>query len=335
MTRMADFKNAAISTDVDLRLARQVLEIEAAAIVTLIDRLDHCFVAAVESLNGCTGRVIVTGMGKSGIISRKIAATLTSTGTPAFFLHPAEALHGDLGVVQSDDVVVALSHSGETTEILRLLETIKRVGARVICLTGDPESTLAGAADIMLNCQVRIEACPMNLVPTASTTAALALGDALAMTLLVKKGFCEEDFANLHPGGGLGKRLLRVDRLMHTGDDMPVVDIGTPMPVVLQQISDKQLGMTCVLTAGGRLAGIITDGDLRRTLATEDKLMERTAGDLMTTNPRTIVRSTLAAQALQILEEHRITSLVVISDDAGALVQGVVHLHDLWRTELF
>jgi len=332
---MADSREAVTETGVDLRLARQVLETEAAAIVALIDRLDHRFAAAVETLDGCTGRVIVTGMGKSGIISRKIAATLASTGTPAFFLHPAEAVHGDLGVIQSDDVVVALSHSGETAEILRLLETIKRVGARVICLTGAPESTLARAADVMLDCQVRVEACPMNLVPTASTTAALALGDALAMTLLVKKGFREEDFANLHPGGGLGKRLLRVDRLMHTGDDLPVVDIETPMPVVLQQISEKRLGMTCVLTADGRLAGVITDGDLRRTLATEDRLLERTAGDLMTTKPRTIVRSALAAEALQILEAHRITSLVVVSDDTDALVQGVVHLHDLWRTELF
>ena len=318
---MADSKVSSTAAGVDMRVARQVLEIEAAAIVALVDRLDDRFAAAVQMLDDCTGRVIVTGMGKSGIISRKIAATLASTGTPAFFLHPAEAVHGDLGVVQGDDVVVALSHSGETGEILRLLETIKRVGARVICLTGAPDSTLGLAA------------CPMNLVPTASTTAALALGDALAMTLLVKKGFREEDFASLHPGGGLGKRLLRVDRLMNTGPDLPTVDSGTPMRVVLREMSDKQLGMTCVLAADGRLAGVITDGDLRRRLVSEDRLVERTAGDVMTTSPKTIAPSALAVQALHIMEAQRITSLAVVDDDER--VQGVVHLHDLWRTELF
>jgi len=301
---MADSKVSSTAASVDMRVARQVLEIEAAAIVALVDRLDDRFAAAVQMLDDCTGRVIVTGMGKSGIISRKIAATLASTGTPAFFLHPAEAVHGDLGVVQGDDVVVALSHSGETGEILRLLETIKRVGARVICLTGAPDSTLGLAADVTLDCQVRIEACPLNLVPTASTTAALALGDALAMTLLVKKGFREEDFASLHPGGGLGKRLLRVDRLMNTGPDLPTVD-----------------------------AGVITDGDLRRRLVSEDRLVERTAGDVMTTSPKTIAPSALAVQALHIMEAQRITSLAVVDDDER--VQGVVHLHDLWRTELF
>ena len=323
------------STDagVDMRVARRVLEIEAAAIGALVDRLDDRFEAAVNMLDDCTGRVIVTGMGKSGIISRKIAATLASTGTPAFFLHPAEAVHGDLGVIQGDDVVVALSQSGETGELLRLLETIKRVGARVICLTGAPDSTLGQAADVTLDCGVRVEACPMNLVPTASTTAALALGDALAMTLLVKKGFREEDFAALHPGGGLGKRLLRVDRLMHVGTGLPRVDTGTPMRTVLREMSDKRLGMTCVLAADGRLVGVITDGDLRRRLVREDRLLERTAGEVMTTSPNTIAPSALAAQALQIMEAQRITSLAVVDDDAR--VQGVVHLHDLWRTELF
>ena len=331
---MADRKAASTETDIDVRLARRVLEIEAAAITALVDRLDDRFRAAVRALDDCTGRVIVTGMGKSGIISRKIAATLASTGTPAFFLHPAEAVHGDLGVVQGDDVVVALSHSGETGEILRLLETIKRVGARIICLTGAPDSTLGRAADVALDCQVRAEACPMNLVPTASTTAALALGDALAMTLLVKRGFREEDFANLHPGGGLGKRLLRVGRLMQAGTDLPSVGTGTPMPLVLREISAKRLGMTCVLTADGRLAGVITDGDLRRRLADEDRLLERTAAEVMTTAPHTIAPSALAVQALQMMETHRITSLVVVADD-DARVEGVVHLHDLWRTELF
>ena len=330
---MTDGKASSADTDVDVRLARRVLEIEAAAITALIDRLDDRFKAAVRALDDCAGRVIVTGMGKSGIISRKIAATLASTGTPAFFLHPAEAVHGDLGVVQGDDVVVALSHSGETNEILRLLETIKRVGARLICLTGAPDSTLAQTADVTLDCQVRAEACPMNLVPTASTTAALALGDALAMTVLVKKGFREEDFAGLHPGGGLGKRLLRVGRLMHAGTDLPAVAPGTPMPLVLREMSAKRLGMTCVLGADGRLAGVITDGDLRRRLVDGDPLLEHTAADAMTSAPHTIARSALAVQALQIMETHRITSLVVVADDAR--VEGVVHLHDLWRTELF
>ena len=330
---MADSKVPSTGADVDMHVARRVLEIEAAAIVALVNRLDDRFEAAINTLDDCTGRVIVTGMGKSGIISRKIAATLASTGTPAFFLHPAEAVHGDLGVIQGDDVVVGLSHSGETSELLRLLETIKRVGARVICLTGTPDSTLGQAADVTLDCGVRVEACPMNLVPTASTTAALALGDALAMTLLVKKGFREEDFANLHPGGGLGKRLLRVDRLMHAGSGLPRVDTGTPMRTVLREMSDKRLGMTCVLAADGRLAGVITDGDLRRRLVSEDQLLEHTAGDVMTTTPNTITPSTLAAQALQIMETQRITSLAVVDDDER--VQGVVHLHDLWRTELF
>ncbi|MDA1093830.1 MAG: KpsF/GutQ family sugar-phosphate isomerase [Acidobacteria bacterium] len=319
--------------DIDLNLARNVLEIEAAAIQALATRIDARFADAVRILDGCTGRVIVTGMGKSGIIARKIAATLSSTGTPAFFLHPAEAVHGDLGVVQGDDVVVALSHTGETSEILRLLETIKRVGARVVCLTGAPGSTLARAADVTLDCQVRNEACPMNLVPTASTTAALAMGDALAMTLLVKKGFGERDFAELHPGGGLGKRLLRADQLMHTGDGLPVVTTDTPMGTVLRVMSDKGHGMTCVSTADGRLAGVITDGDLRRRLTEGDSLPDRTAGEIMSTTPRTIEPTTLAAQALQTMEAHRITSLVVVTPDQR--IQGVLHLHDLWRTELF
>lgn len=318
---------------VDRRLARRVIETEAAAIRALADRLDERFDAAVRLLDACAGRVIVTGMGKSGIISRKIAATLASTGTPAFFLHPAEAVHGDLGVVQDDDVVVALSHSGETSEILRLIDTIRRVGARLVCLTGAPDSTLARTADAALDCGVRAEACPLNLAPTASTTAALALGDALAMTLLVRKGFREEDFAGLHPGGGLGKRLLRAGRLMRTGGDVPTVGAAAPMPAVLREMTDKKLGMTCVVDAAGRLAGVVTDGDLRRQLVAGAPLSVRTAGDVMSAAPHTITASTLAAQALRLLETHRITALVVVGD--ARRVEGVVHLHDLWRTELF
>ena len=323
------------STDSEAMLARArtVLTIEADAIRALVDRLDGRFVAALDLLNDCKGRVIVTGMGKSGIIARKIAATLSSTGTGAYFLHPAEAVHGDLGVIQRDDLLVALSHSGETPEILRLLETLKRLGSQIIAITGSPSSSLGDAADVTLDCRVNGEACPMNLVPTASTTAALALGDALAMTLLVKKGFREEDFANLHPGGHLGKRLLRVSRLMHTGDEVPCVLPSSSLSEVVATISAKGLGMTCVAAPDGTLAGVITDGDLRRRLADPTALMNQTAQGVMTTSPVTIEDEVLAVQALNILETKRVTSLVVVG--AGHTVQGVLHLHDLWRTELF
>jgi arabinose-5-phosphate isomerase len=321
-------------TAIDIAQARKVLQTEAAAILALVDRLDDRFEQAVRILLDCRGRVLVTGMGKSGIICRKIAATLSSTGTPAFFLHPADAPHGDFGVLQAEDVVVALSYSGETDELLRLLETIKRIGARMIALTGDPSSTLAQAADVALDCRVSEEACPMNLVPTASTTAALALGDALAMTLLVAKGFREEDFANLHPGGKLGKRLMRVERLMHDGD-APIVRLETPMADAMREMTAKTLGMTCVVDADGRLVGIITDGDLRRHMvnASERSILDRTAADVMTKNPVTVGRSTLAVEALRLLEQRKITSIVVVDEDLR--VQGVVHLHDLWRTQLF
>lgn len=317
----------------DRSLARRVLQMEAAAITALIDRLDETFDRAVRMIYDCQGRVIATGMGKSGIISRKIAATLASTGTSAFFLHPAEATHGDLGVIQQNDVLLAISHSGETPEILRLLEAIRRIGAHIIAITGNPASTLALAADVALDCQVLEEACPLNLVPTASTTAALAMGDALCMTLLVEKGFREEDFAKIHPGGKLGKKLMRVDQLMHRGTDAPIVRIETPMKDVLYEISSKGLGMTCVVDAQSRLVGIITDGDLRRYMADNSRLLEMAAGDVMTRRPIVIDPSTLAAQALLILEQRKITSLVV--GDKNQTVAGVLHLHDLWRTELF
>jgi arabinose-5-phosphate isomerase len=319
-------------TTVDIALARKVLQTEAAAILALVERLDERFEQAVRLLLECRGRVIVTGMGKSGIICRKIAATLTSTGTAAFFLHPAEAIHGDLGVIQSDDVVLALSRSGETDEILRLLETIKRLGARLIAITGNCRSTLGKTADVALDCHVSEEACPLNLVPTASTTAALALGDALAMTLLVAKGFREEDFANLHPGGKLGKRLMRVEQLMHGGSDTPIVGSSTPMHDVIYEMSRKGLGMTCVVDGDRRLAGIVTDGDLRRHMIKQADVMACTAADVMTRNPVTVRRETLAAEALHLLEQRKITSIVVVDD--GDQVLGVVHLHDLWGTEL-
>lgn len=320
-----------VTTSLDL--ARRVLQTEAAAIVGLVDRLDERFERAVQTLFECRGRVIVTGMGKSGMICRKIAATLSSIGTPAFFLHPAEAVHGDLGVIQRDDVVVALSYSGETEELLRLLTTIRRIGARLIALTGCPGSTLGQAADVTLDCQVSAEACPMNLVPTASTTAALALGDALAMTLLVRKGFREEDFANLHPGGKLGKRLMRIDNLMHSGKQVPIVSPDAVMRDVIYEMSRKGLGMTCVADADGRLVGVITDGDLRRQMTQTTDILARRATDVMTRDPVTIDGNLLAVEALKMMEDRKITSLPVV--DGEHIVRGVVHLHDLWQTEMF
>jgi arabinose-5-phosphate isomerase len=323
----------------DLALARKVLQTEAAAILALVDRLDDRFEQAVRLLLDCRGRVVVTGMGKSGLICRKIAATLSSTGTPAFFLHPAEAIHGDLGVLQSDDVILALSYSGETDELLRLLETIKRLGARLITITGVTQSTLGKAADVALDCHVSEEACPLNLVPTASTTAALALGDALAMTLLVARGFRPEDFANLHPGGKLnermsllGKRLMRANQLMASGEDAPIVRTGAEMREVIHEISRKKLGMSCVVDDAGRLVGIITDGDLRRHMADTPNLLASRAEAVMTRHPVTIGAETLAVEVLNTLERRKITAVVVVDGDQKVL--GVVHLHDLWRTEM-
>lgn len=318
---------------VDRALARKVLETEAAAILALVPRVDERFDRAVTLLQACRGRVILTGMGKSGIIGRKVSATLTSTGTASLFLHPAEAIHGDLGIIQSDDVVVAISSSGETAEVLRLLEYIRRVGARLIAIVGAAVSTLGEAADVALDCSVTEEACPLNLAPTASTTAALAIGDALAMTLLVAKGFKQEDFANLHPGGKLGKQFMRVESLMHAGTDLPLVRPDTSMRDVIYEMSRKGLGMTCVANERDELLGIITDGDLRRLMERAENIMTLTAGAVMTRNPVTIEQRALAAQALNVLEERKITSVVVAEGEPKRAV-GVVHLHDLWRTEM-
>ena len=315
-----------------LALARSVLDTEAAAIRGVRDRLDERFTRAVQVLRECRGRVILTGMGKSGIICRKIAATFSSTGTPAFFLHPAEAIHGDLGVLQAEDVVLALSYSGETDELLRLTEAIKRLGARLIVITGSATSTLAEAADVALDCHVAEEACPLNLVPTASTTAALALGDALAMVLLVEKGFRQQDFASLHPGGKLGKRLMRAEQLMHGGDLAPVVGAATLVSELIYEISRKGLGMSCVVDEAGLLVGIVTDGDLRRHMAKGSRLLEAKAADVMTIRPVTVGPEVMAVEVLNLLEAKRITAVVVVDD--GHHVLGVVHLHDLWRTEL-
>jgi arabinose-5-phosphate isomerase len=315
-----------------LDLARTVLRIEAAAILGLVDRIDEDFERAVQLLFECRGRVIVTGMGKSGLICRKIAATLSSTGTSAWFLHPAEATHGDLGAIRDDDVVVALSHSGETEELLRLLESIRRIGAGLIALTGAPASTLARAAYVILDCSIATEACPMNLVPTASTTAALAMGDALAMTLLVRKGFREEHFASLHPGGKIGRRLMRVEHVMHAGDAAPIVRTSTAMADVFHEMSSKRLGMTCVVNDEQHPVGVFTDGDLRRLMGRSPDVLALSAGQAMTPNPVTISRGLLAVEALKVMETYKITAVVVV--DEQRTVEGVVHLHDLWRTQM-
>jgi arabinose-5-phosphate isomerase len=315
-----------------LDLARTVLRTEASAILSLVDRLDDAFVRAVDTLCACRGRVAVTGMGKSGIICRKIAATLSSTGTAAFFLHPAEAIHGDLGTLRDDDVVLTVSRSGETEEVIRLLESIRRIGAPLVAITGDPRSTLARAADVSLNCGIDGEACPLNLAPTASTTAALALGDALAMSVLVRKGFREEDFAALHPGGRLGRRLMRVEQGMHAGELAPIVTTSARMPDVFHEMSSKRLGMTCVVDEAGKLAGVFTDGDLRRLMMRTPDVLGLTAGEVMTRQPITIDRRLLAVEALKMMEARKITSVVVV--DAAGSVEGVVHLHDLWRTQM-
>jgi arabinose-5-phosphate isomerase len=312
--------------------ARKVLQTEADAILGLIPTLDERFDRALDLLQDCAGRVVVTGMGKSGIIAHKLSATFSSTGTPALFLHAAEAVHGDLGMVQTNDVVVALSYSGETEELIRLLEAIRRIGASLIAITGHPGSTLGTASDVTLTCAVAEEACPMNLAPTASTTATLALGDALAMALAQRKGFQAEHFAHLHPGGRLGKRLMRVDSVMHAGDALPIVTRETGMPDVIQEISSKRLGMTCVVDDEARLVGVVTDGDLRRHMTPGSNLLSHRAADVMTTRPITIQAGTLAVEALRLMEQRKITSVVVVDLQGAAL--GVVHLHDLWRTQM-
>jgi len=319
-----------------------VVRIEAEALRALAERIDgpmaHDFESAVERLFSCAGRVVVTGMGKSGIIARKIAATLNSTGTPALYMHPAEAIHGDLGMVVKGDVVLALSFSGETEEILQLLATIRRTGVTLVTITGDKlfppngkRSTLAQAADVALDCSIDKEACPMGLAPSASTTAMLALGDALALALAEKRGFKEEDFANLHPGGKLGKKLARVSQLMHSGDSVPRVNRDTEMPDVIYEMSRKGLGITTVVE-DGKLLGVISDGDLRRLLEKRKDILSLTAGECLTGNPKTILPDEFAMTALNIMEQQKITSLVVT--DEHSKVQGIIHLHDLWGTQM-
>jgi arabinose-5-phosphate isomerase len=316
-----------------LDTARRVLEIEARAIEEVKSRLDTTFVKAVDVLFACKGRIAVTGMGKSGLIGRKISATLSSTGTPSFFLHPAEALHGDLGMLARGDAMLAVSYGGETEEIVRLLEALKRLQMPLVTLTGKLDSTLGTASDIALDVSVREEACSLNLAPTASTTVAMAVGDALAVALLERRGFRHDDFAALHPAGRLGKKLLRVEHLMHAGDALPHITEQTSMPDAFHEMSNKGLGMTTVLQPDGRLAGIITDGDLRRLMEKHrGATLEMTAGACMSRNPQTIGPKLLASEALNIMERRKITSIVVVDDHAKVL--GVVHLHDLWGLEL-
>ena len=310
-----------------------MIAIEAAAVHGLLPQLDESFDRAVEAIRAATGRVICTGMGKSGIVLRKVAATLASTGTPAFFLHPADAIHGDLGMLVAGDVVLAASYSGATEELLRLVETVKRLDLVLIAISGNPQSPLARAADVHLAAVIDKEACPLNLAPTASTTATLALGDALAMALLEARGFSREDFARVHPGGRLGKRLLRVDQVMHAGDEVPSVSTSTPMRDAIYEMSRKRFGITAVVDAEERLVGVISDGDLRRLLERGDAVLEHSAGECMKSEPKTIAPAELAPAALARMEELRITSLFVCAE--GGALAGIVHLHDLWGLELF
>lgn len=314
-------------------VAREVLAIEARALDGLVPQLDEEFDRAVELLRTCKGRVVCTGMGKSGIVMKKVAATLSSTGTPSLFLHPAEAIHGDLGMVSAGDVVLAASYSGTTEELVRLVAILKRLGVPLVAITANPKSPLARHADLHLRASIDKEACPLNLAPTASTTATLALGDALAMAVLEARGFTPEDFARLHPGGNLGKRLLRVSELMHTDDEVPRVVRDAPMRDAIHEMSRKKLGVTAVTEADGTLVGVISDGDLRRLLERDVDLRRMTAGEAMKPGPRTIAGGELASAALHQLETNRITSLFVC-DEQGHLT-GIVHLHDLWGLELF
>ncbi|MGD0427193.1 MAG: KpsF/GutQ family sugar-phosphate isomerase [Candidatus Acidiferrales bacterium] len=316
-----------------LETAKRVLRVESEAIASLIDRLDARFEKAVELLHGCKGRVVVTGLGKSGLVGRKLAATFASTGTPALFLHTGEALHGDLGMLTAGDVMLAISASGETAELIELLETVKRLGVPLLALTANPKSTLAQASKIVLDIAVKEEACSLNLAPTASTAAAMAMGDALAIALLERRGFKEEDFAALHPGGRLGNKLRRVESLMHSGENAPRVLPTTKMPDVIYEMSRKGLGLAAVTEANGKLLGIITDGDLRRVMQKrQENVLALTAADCMTKNPITLSRHELAASALRVMEEKKITSLL-ITDPAGKL-EGVLHIHDLWTLQL-
>ncbi|WP_179401239.1 arabinose 5-phosphate isomerase KdsD [Burkholderia guangdongensis] len=324
---------AKINDDRALALARDVLDIEADAVRALAGQLDGEFVEAVALLLGCRGRVVVSGIGKSGHIARKIAATLASTGTPAFFVHPAEASHGDLGMVTEDDVFIGISYSGESEELVAILPLVKRIGAKLIAISGRAESSLGKLADVNLNAAVAKEACPLNLAPTASTTAALALGDALAVAVLDARGFGSEDFARSHPGGALGRRLLTyVHDVMRTGDDVPSVGLDATLSDALFQITAKRMGMTAVIGADRKVAGIFTDGDLRRVLERDGDFRKLPIVDVMTRNPRTIGADHLAVEAVELMERHRINQMLVVDAD-GALI-GALNMHDLFSKKV-
>ena len=315
-----------------LKVARRVLETEAEAVRALADRLDQRFERAVELIETCRGRVVVTGMGKSGLVGKKLAATLAATGTPALFLHPADGVHGDLGMLVRGDVVVALSHSGETEEILALVPAIKRLAVPLVALTGRPTSRLAQHADLVLDVSVREEACPMNLTPTSSAAAALALGDALAIAVLTRRGLGPDDMARLHPGGAIGRRLVRVAELMHRGDEMPVVPESAPLEAVIRAMSAKGFGCTGVVDAAGRLTGMVTDGDLRRAVERGVGALPPAAGGAMTRRPKTVGRAELAVTALELMERHKITQLFIVDDEGRP--DGILHLHDLLRAKI-
>jgi len=313
----------------DVASARRVLDVEARALEALRDRLGDEFSQAVDVLAACRGKVVVTGLGKSGLICRKIAATFASTGTPAFFLHAAEGMHGDIGMLTRGDCLLAVSYSGANAEILSLVPAARRLNVAVLAMTGDRGSSLARAADLVLDVSVAEEACPLGLAPTASTTAAMALGDALAIALLERRGFSEDDFGRLHPGGALGRRLLRVDEIMHVGDELPLVVSQVPLGEALREMSAKRLGVTGVTDESGRLVGIITDGDLRRAIEVRPNLLSLRAADVMTRDPKTVAAGALAEQALALMEQHSITSLMIL--DPGGRLLGIVHMHDLLR----
>lgn len=316
-----------------LDTARRVLTIESEAVAALALRLDGAFDRAVEALLHCRGRVVVAGMGKSGLICQKIAATLSSTGTPAYFLHPAEALHGDIGLIVEGDLFLLVSNSGETDELLRCVEIVRRLGVPVVALTGRPGSTLARHADVAIDVSVAREACGLDLAPTASTTAALAMGDALAVACYEARGFTAKDFARIHPAGRLGRRVVEVAALMHAGEGVPRVPETASMAEAVREMSAKKLGMTCVVDRDGRLSGVLTDGDLRRLMLRLDRPLEGRVADVMTRSPATIAADALAGDALRLLEERKITSLAVVEPDRKLV--GVLQIHDLWRTQLF
>ena len=324
-----------MNIDKSIQTAKRVLNIEADAISGLAKRLDSNFSRAISLILNSSasggGKVIITGIGKSGLICKKIAATFASTGTPAFFLHPAEGVHGDLGMLMKGDVVIAVSNSGETEEIVRILPLIKRMGGKLIAMTGDVNSNLANAGDVVLDIGVKQEACPLGLAPTASTTAALAMGDALAVALLEKKGFKQEDFALLHPAGSLGKKLLKIDELMHTGENIPLVNINASMKQAILEITAKRLGVTGVVSRGGSLVGVITDGDLRRALEKRGDILKNKVKDVMTKNPKKIEKGSLAESALKMMEDYSITTLFVYGGKEEDKVAGIVHLHDLLK----